>query len=60
MVSFEWWSNPNAHHAYILAFLSVILEFLATFGGIAIYMVRTARDDDYSRHGYVLLYMILT
>ena len=40
MISMEWWNNPTSKHAFILAWISVILEFFASFGGVALYMVR--------------------
>lgn len=36
----KWWSEPNAHHAFVLAWVSVLIEGCAALSGIIIF-VRT-------------------
>ena len=38
-MSGHWWHEPNSHHAFILAWISVVLTAVAAVAGIAFFIV---------------------
>jgi hypothetical protein len=39
----QFWSNPTTKDAYRLSIASLVIEFLAAWGGVAFFMVGTVR-----------------